>query len=435
MINKKTKICPACNTVVPSLAKFCPNCGTKVPEKEEIVNTIGEERNNYTSTSYDKLQEDAPKTRTRKKQGMPPTIRTTLIALLTFILGGSMMYAFVAFLPPKTVSQDIVTSHKNVNIDDTGIAESVAKVYDAVIVVENYSQNQLSVTGTGFVFKVDGDKAYIMTNNHVIAGGDSIKVKFTDNREEEAKVIGADTYSDIAVLSIDKSKIISVADIGSSKDMRVGDTTFAVGAPLDYQVYSWSVTRGIISGKDRLVEVSLSGNGTSDYVMNVLQTDTAINNGNSGGPLCNANGEVIGITNMKLASDSIEGMGFAIPIETALEYANSFISGEQVKRPYLGVGMYDLSAMTSGFFRPNINTTLTEGIYISSVEQDSPADKAGLQEGDIITKIEDISVSSSAYFRYQLYTHKVGDTITLTFYRNNEEKTTKVTLGSSDKIA
>ena len=276
---------------------------------------------------------------------MSSTAKTVIISLITFFLGSSLMYGLIYFFP--IINDDgEVTSYRNVSITDTGIAESVAKVYDAVVVVESYNNGSLIATGTGFVFETDNDKAYIMTNNHVISGATEVRVTFTNNTTETVTVIGSDTYSDIAVLSIDKSKVISVAELGSSEDMRVGDTTFAVGAPLDYEVYSWSVTRGILSGKDRLVEVSLSGTGTSDYVMNVLQTDTAINSGNSGGPLCNANGEVIGITNMKLASSSIEGMGFAIPIETALEYAESFISGKQIERPYLGISTVSYTHLT-----------------------------------------------------------------------------------------
>ena len=198
--------------------------------------------------------------------------------------------------------------------------------------------------------------------------------------------------------------------------MRVGDTTFAVGAPIDSSVYSWTVTRGILSGKDRLVETDGS------LVMKVLQTDTAINSGNSGGPLCNVNGEVIGITNMKIASSSVEGMGFAIPIEDALSYADKFLSGEAIIRPYLGVSMYDVSSSTF---------TSVDGIYIKEVEAGSPAARAGLKSGDIITKIENTKVSTSAYLKYELYKHEVGDKVKFTYIRNEKEYTTTVVLGSS----
>lgn len=453
MTKKNEKItCSHCGAQIDKSANFCTECGKEIKniitgvstdadsnvdvDTDSNVNTStnvnNEIKENITTISNSQTKREEKKVNNKKKtkehRPMSSTAKTVIISLITFFLGSSLMYGLIYFFP--IINDDgEVTSYRNVSITDTGIAESVAKVYDAVVVVESYNNGSLIATGTGFVFETDNDKAYIMTNNHVISGATEVRVTFTNNTTETVTVIGSDTYSDIAVLSIDKSKVISVAELGSSEDMRVGDTTFAVGAPLDYEVYSWSVTRGILSGKDRLVEVSLSGTGTSDYVMNVLQTDTAINSGNSGGPLCNANGEVIGITNMKLASSSIEGMGFAIPIETALEYAESFISGKQIERPYLGISMYDLE--TNSLFRPNNSSNITEGIYINSVENGSPAAEAGLEAGDIITAIDDVKVSSSAYFRYQLYQHDVGDEIKITYYRNNQEQTTTVKLTST----
>ena len=197
------------------------------------------------------------------------------------------------------------------------------------MVVENYVNGSLYATGSGFVYKTDNSYGYILTNSHVITNATSIKVAFTNdkNKKIDVQVVGSDEYSDVAVLKVAKKYVTQVAEIGDNSKMRVGDTTFAVGTPLDAKAYSWSVTRGVLSGKDRVVS---SG---SSY-MTVLQTDTPINSGNSGGPLCNANGEVIGITNMKLASDQIEGMGFAIPIETATSYADKFLTGNDVRRPY-----------------------------------------------------------------------------------------------------
>ena len=206
--------------------------------------------------------------------------------------------------------------------------------------------------------------------------------------------------------------------------MKLGDTTFAVGAPIDSSIYSWSVTRGILSGKDRLVEVTSSDN-KSTYVMEVLQTDTAINSGNSGGPLCNSNGQVIGITNMKLASSQIEGIGFAIPIEEALKYAESIISGKQISRPYLGITIYDATNYYSN----------TSGIYIEYVEQNSAADKAGLQKGDKILEVNGKEVSNSSYFKHELYKYDVGEQITIKVERNGKEKEIKITLGSNNIVS
>lgn len=310
---------------------------------------------------------------------------------------------------------------KSVTVTDAGIADAVEKVYDSVVTIETYINNRAYASGTGFVFKTEGDKAYILTNSHVINNSNSVKVTFTNNKQVTADVVGSDDYSDIAVLSISKDDIILIAETGSSENMRVGDTTFAVGAPIDSSIYSWSVTRGILSGKDRLVEVTSSDNN-STYVMEVLQTDTAINSGNSGGPLCNSNGEVIGITNMKLASSQIEGIGFAIPIEEALKYAESLISGKQISRPYLGITIYDATSYYS-------NIT---GIYIEYVEQNSAADKAGLQKGDKILEVNGKEVTTSSYFKHQLYKYNVGDKITIKVERNGKEKNIEVTLGSNN---
>lgn len=306
---------------------------------------------------------------------------------------------------------------KDVTVTDTGIADAVEKVYDSVVTVKNYARNQLYSTGSGFVFKKDDKYAYILTNYHVINGGSEVSVIFTNNKEEKVTVVGYDEYSDIAVLAVDKSLVLATAQIGSSNDMRIGDTTFAVGTPVDSSVYSWSVTRGILSGKNRMVQVD-------NYVMSVLQTDTAINSGNSGGPLCNSNGEVIGITNMKLASSQIEGMGFAIPIEDAVTNAETIISGKKISRPYLGVSIYD----GNNYF--NNNT----GVYVESVEKNGPADKAGIKSGDKILKVNDVDIANTSYFRYQLYKYNIGDKIKITIERNGSEKTLTVTLtGSGEK--
>lgn len=303
---------------------------------------------------------------------------------------------------------------ETVTVTDTGIADSVEKVYDSVGSIENYKNDRLQSTGSGFVFKVDDNKGYILTNHHVIEDASKLYFILTNREKVEVEVVGSDKYSDIAVLSIDKDKVIKIAEMGDNSTTRIGDTVFTVGAPLDSDIYYQSVTRGVLSGKERLVEVS---NNSSNVIMEVLQTDAAINSGNSGGPLCNSNGEVIGINSLKLASSSIEGMGFAIPIEKALEYANIFISGEEIKRPFLGITMYDSY---------DVN-----GTYVYSVSENSTASLAGLKRGDIITKINGVSVNSSSYLKYELYKYNVGDTIKITYERNSIENEVKITLISN----
>lgn len=345
-----------------------------------------------------------------------------VIAVLLCAVGVLLVYEFylrdriierggIPISGNSSEKETVPKSRSNITITETGLADAVEKVYDSVVIIENYSNGKKVSSGSGFVFKISGEYGYILTNNHVINGSKEIKVTFTNDKTVSATVVGSDDFSDVAVLSVPKSSVIMTAEIGSSENMRVGDTTFAVGAPLDADIYSWTVTRGILSGKNRIVE-------TEDSIMEVLQTDAAINAGNSGGPLCNINGEVIGITNMKIASSQIEGIGFAIPIETAEEIADALIKGESIKRPYLGISIYE------GSTRFSFDTF----VYINSVEKGSSADAAGLKEGDRIVKIDNVEVTSVANFRYNLYKHNLGDKVSITIERNGSTKEITVTL-------
>jgi serine protease Do len=358
------------------------------------------------------------------------TFLKILTVIIVFFAGAVGMYLIIYFFPAEFISTINTTKVvKDVSITDTGLSEAVDKIYDAVVVVETYVKDELSASGTGFVYKSEDGKGYILTNNHVISGGTKIYVTFTNGKRLLTEVLGSDSYADIAVLSIDSFDDMAVASLGSSEDAKVGDTVFTVGAPLD-SAYSWTVTRGILSGKDRLIEVnsSSSSNSTSDWVMSALQTDAAINSGNSGGPLANANGEVIGITSLKLVKSGVEGMGFAIPIETALDYADKIENNEEIKRPYLGVSMYNISEINTKYYDSD---TISAGVYIAKVESSSPAAKAGLKEGDVIVKLNNTDIENVAYLKYNLYKYEVGEKISLTIYRDNEKKTIEVTLGES----
>lgn len=352
-------------------------------------------------------------------------IRSAVILMVAFFLGAIGMFALVKY-SPLNITENITKTVKDVTITDTGIADAVEKVYDSVVTIETYRKDKLYATGTGFVYKNENGKGYILTNNHVIESADAVRVVFTNNNSVEAKIVGSDKYADIAVLIVDSKNVLSVASIGNNSSSRIGDTVFAVGAPIDSSAYSWTVTRGILSGKDRMVEVSLTNSSVSDWVMSVLQTDAAINSGNSGGPLSNSNGEVVGITSMKLASSQIEGMGFAIPIEDALWYAEKFEKGESIERPYLGVSMYNLSDILI-----RVDAPVTSGVYIDKVESGSPADEAGLKSGDIIVKLGDADITSLAFLKYQLYKHNVGDTVSISYYRGSELKTTNIHLSKA----
>ena len=355
-----------------------------------------------------------------------------ILVIITFFVGAAGMYLVVYFCPTKfiqTKNTNTTKFVKDVSITDTGIAEAVNKIYDAVVVVETYKSGTLIGSGTGFVYKSESNIGYILTNNHVISSGNKIYVTFTSGKRLEAEVLGSDSYADIAVLSINAFKDMKIASIGNSEDSKVGDTVFAVGAPLD-SAYSWTVTRGILSGKDRMIEVdsTKTNSNTSDWVMSALQTDAAINTGNSGGPLCNANGEVIGITSLKLVSNGVEGMGFAIPIETAIKYGEKIINGEDIKRPYLGISMYNVSEVSTGLYDSDKVTT---GVYVDAVESGSPADKAGMKKGDIITEVNGEDIKNVAYLKYNLYKYEVGEKISITVFRGNDKKSIEITLGEN----
>lgn len=364
--------------------------------------------------------------RKKKRNNMDSWFVKIIVILAVFMIGGATMYVVLQYVPMTTV---INKSEKEVTVTDTGLADAVDKIYDSVVIVKTYVNGKLSATGTGFVFKNDNGTYYIMTNHHVVSDGTEIKVVFTDKAEEKVTVVGSDAYSDIAVLSLKTDKDLTIAEIGSSSDARVGDTVFAVGAPLDSSTYSWTVTRGILSGKNREVSVSTTNSSVSDYMMTVLQTDAAINSGNSGGPLCNSNGQVIGITNMKLVSSGVEGMGFAIPIEDALNYANKLLNGEDTSHPYLGVSMIDVA--NAAYYGIKVDSSITTGVVVVSVVDNSPAASAGLKAGDVITKLNDTTITSVAQLKYELYKHSVGDKISLTYNRSTKEKSTEVTLSSN----
>ncbi len=357
-----------------------------------------------------------------------------VLFIASSVLGAGIMYGMIMLFPniAPTIN-NITRTEKEVTVNELGISDAVDKIYDAVVVVETFKSDKLAASGTGFVFKKDDKKAYIMTNHHVIEGGDKIKVIFTNGDEVETEVLGSDAYTDIAILALEAKDDMTVAELGSSVDAKVGDTTFAIGAPLA-DVYSWSVTRGIVSGKDRLVEVSTSNYSNNDWIMRVLQTDTAINSGNSGGPLCNSNGQVIGITSMKLVSSGVEGMGFAIPIEDATEYADLIIKGEKLSRPYMGISMDTIDNRVSLYFNYGITVSdkLDYGVVLTSVSKGSPAAKAGLQKGDVVVELGGEKIKSVAEFRYNLYTHEVGEEITVKYFRNDELKEAKVKLAASD---
>ena len=215
-----------------------------------------------------------------------------ITVVISVFIGAGSVLAVLKMYPDLTQEKvtNVTRLEKEISITDEGIADAVDKIYDSVVIVKTYRNGKLYATGTGFVYKKENGTYYLLTNYHVIQDGEKVEIVFTDNTVASVNVQGGDKYSDIAVLTYRTDNILDIATMGSSVDMRVGDTVFAIGSPLDSNVYSWSVTRGVLSGKDREVEVSTNNTTANDWIMQVLQTDAAINSGNSGGPLCNSNG-------------------------------------------------------------------------------------------------------------------------------------------------
>lgn len=391
------------------------NIGNSLMNEENVISrdTVVRKRNN---SNYN------------KKNDNNTGVLLVVTILLSFVCGAIGAYLIVSNYTLEQVVKTITTSE----LVENSISTSVDKVYSSTVIVVSYKDGKQISTGTGFVYKKDNNKAYIMTNNHVIDNADSVEVEFNDKSERiDATILGGEAYSDIAVLTIDAKKVENTVELGDSEAIKLGDTIFTVGSPMGL-TYKGTVTKGILSGKDRMVEVSLSGNAT-DYYMNVLQLDAAVNPGNSGGPLCDVSGKVIGIISLKIVQNEVEGMGFAIPIEDALKYATAIEKGGEVVRPYIGISMLDLS---DEYYlwqnRINIPEGVEEGVAVLEVVLGSPADKAGFEKGDIIVKLGNAEISGLADFRYQLYKHDVGDKLEVTYYRDGKKKVSTITLGKNE---
>lgn len=353
---------------------------------------------------------------------MKNAIKLLVTGIICVFIGCGLMYALIYFYPNTIVKS---VTKQEVTVSDTGISKSVEKVYDSVVYISTESASGSSI-GTGFVYKKTDKYAYILTNYHVVSSSKELTVEFSDDKEISAKNIGGDKYADIAVLIVDAKDVKAVAVTGKSANTKVGDTVFAVGAPMGLG-YKGTVTKGILSGKDRMVAVSLSGNSSNDWAMNVMQTDAAISPGNSGGPLCNINGEVIGVNSMKIVKNEVEGLGFSIPVEDALTYASKIEKGESTKRPYIGVELISIDDIAN-YKELNLDKSIKCGVLIGSVEKDSPGEKSGLKTKDVIIKIGDKKIENMAEFRYYLYKYQPGDKVKITVNRSGKEKVVEVKL-------
>ena len=282
-------------------------------------------------------------------------------------------------------------------------------------VVNTYFGKQTSESGgSGIIISAEG---HIVTNYHVIEGSTSIKVKLTSGNEYDAKVVGGDEKTDIAVIKISASESLHVATIGDSDDVEVGELAVAIGNPLASELFG-TVTAGVISGVNRTMTVG-------QREMNLIQTDAAISPGNSGGALINKYGEVIGINSVKLVDDAAEGLGFAIPMNEAVPIVSDLTKYGYVKgRPMIGVSVREITAELAYYN----NLPVQSGLYIMSVTEGSGAYKAGLTRGDIIVKFDSSPVTTATGMNKIRDKHKAGDKVPVTIMRNGVQKTVNVTL-------
>ncbi len=398
-----------------------------------------------------KAKSDYPELNSDKKKNNN-FFKTIGIPFISGIVGASLVLGICVYMPnsksdnednePKSSIEKIFTSQGSVNkavdineYSDTSIAVA-SKVLPSVVGIEvdftvysNFatfsaaSQSTTSTaTGSGVIISKDG---YILTNNHVIntsssssnsySVSDANKVMvYLYNEEDpvEAKIVGADSVTDLAVLKIDRNDLTAI-EFGDSDSIQVGEFAMAVGSPLDLRD---TVTSGIISGTNREIE------DESGTMYTLIQTDAAINSGNSGGALVNAEGKLIGINTLKLAGTGIEGIGFAIPVNSTFDIAEQLISTGKVKRPYIGISGADVTETRAAYYR------LPVGIYVQRIESDGPARKSDLKLGDVIVKFNGNEVKTMTQLNKLKNECKIGDTVKLTVSRDSEELEVEVTL-------
>ncbi|KRM59941.1 hypothetical protein C5L31_000050 [Secundilactobacillus malefermentans] len=402
---------------------------------------------------------------TRAKRGGGMLTKVAITALIAGLLGGGIAYGGMTYFNnhvnttsvPSGSNSGGTASTSNVKVNVSSKSETAFKnVKGAVVSVINLQKEssssdglgslfgesssesssssssslEESSEGSGIVYKKSGNSAYIVTNNHVVSGSNALEVITSSGKKKEAKIVGKDSVTDLAVIKVNSSDINKVATFGDSSAIKVGETALAIGSPLGSE-YATSLTQGIISAKKRTVETT---NGTAT----VIQTDAAINPGNSGGPLINLGGQVIGINSMKLASDSsgtsVEGMGFAIPSNEVVKIINQLIKSGKITRPALGIKYVDLSEISKTQQKSTLKlpSSVSYGaVVMAAPSSNSPASKAGIKKYDVITALGSKKVTENTTLRDLLYNYKVGDKVKVTYYHNGNKKTETVTLNKT----
>ena len=337
------------------------------------------------------------------------------------------------------------------------IMKAVEKAKDSVVSIQNYQkesqqnnlygygtggENQVDLEdpsasqklageGSGVIYKIDGDSAYLVTNNHVVENADSLKVKLADGTTEDGELVGRDAVSDLAVVKISSKNVKSAIKFADSDATKVGSIAIAIGSPLGSK-FSNSVTQGIISGQSRIVPMDLNKDGQADIETTLIQTSAAINPGNSGGALLNKDGDLVGINSSKFSNVDVEGMGFAIPSKEVQRVIAQLEKDGKVTRPFIGISQNDLANITSRSKSEilKLKSDQTDGVVVTDTVKGSPAETAGLKKYDVITKIGDKEIKNILELRRELYAYNVGDKVELTVLREGKETKVQVTLGA-----
>ncbi|MCU9533851.1 S1C family serine protease [Streptococcus sp. CSL10205-OR2] len=397
----------------------------------------------------------------KKKSSFFKKIINFLVIIIFGFLGGFVATFFVLqmnggnlFSNTTPVSQ-VKTSNTNYNTA-TSTTEAVKTIQNTVVSVINYQENQndfnyydyftsenedryvddsgLTVfsEGSGVIYKKDGKDAYLVTNNHVISGAQKIEILLSNGSKVVGELVGADTYSDLAVVKIPSENVDVVAEFANSDNLNVGEPAIAIGSPLGSE-YANSVTEGIVSSLSRTVT---SRNENGEIIStNAIQTDAAINPGNSGGPLINIQGQVIGINSSKITvsgdytnSVAVEGMGFAIPSNDVVSIINQLEANGSVNRPALGISMASLNEIpTSSFSKLDIPDSVLSGVVVISTQEGMPADGV-LEKNDVIVAIDKETIETTSDLQSVLYKHQINDSIEVTFYRGQKKMTETIQL-------
>lgn len=328
----------------------------------------------------------------------------------------------------------------------TDVTGAVEKASGAVVGVSNiqsvtnfWSQSQSEQeagTGSGVIYKKENGKAYVITNHHVIEGAKAVEVTLADGAKVEAKLVGSDVWTDLAVLEIDDKGVDTVIEFGDSDALKQGESVIAIGNPLGLDFYG-SVTTGVVSGKDRAVPTDINGDGIEDWQAEVLQTDAAINPGNSGGALINLAGQLIGINSMKISESTVEGMGLAIPVNSAIPIIEDLEANGKVNRPSMGITLVDVTNVPAIHQRDTLKlpAEVTTGVVVDQVIENTPAALAGMKPYDVIVEMDGEKIENTIELRKHLYNEKeIGDELKVKVYRQGELVELTIALKETDTL-